>query len=273
MFALFEAMLLGIVEGVTEFLPVSSTGHLILTEQALGFKDNQDLFTVVIQLGAIAAVIWFYRRDLAEKNAGLVHRDPEAVRFWKLLALGTIPAGIVGLLLDKSMDTLTTPGVVAAALIGGGIILWLVDQRPAPAKNSRDEHVDFREVSFKRALIVGLGQCVAIIPGISRSGATIVSGLATGMNRPTATAFSFYLSIPVLVLASAYKLAKYGDSLHTIPGGMGALVVGLVFAFITALLAISWLLHYISHHSFRPFAYYRIILGIVILLLIGTGAL
>lgn len=273
MLALFEAIILGVIEGVTEFLPISSTGHLVVAERLLNFKDNQDLFTVVIQLGAIAAVVWFYRRDLAEKNAGLARRDPEAIRFWKLLAVGTIPAGVVGLLLDKSMNALTTPTVIAAALIGGGIVLWLADQRTIPGRRARDERVDFREVSFKRALIVGLGQCVAIIPGVSRSGATIVSGLYSGMNRPTATAFSFYLSIPVLVLASIYKLYKYGDSLHTLPGGLGALVVGLVFAFITALLAVSWLLKYISHHSFRPFAYYRIAAGVLILALLGLNIL
>lgn len=266
-------MILGIVEGITEFLPISSTGHLILTEQALGFKDHQDLFTVVIQLGAILAVIWFYRRDLTEKTVGLMKRQRDAMRFWKLLALGTIPAGIVGLLLDKNMDHIATPTVIAVALIVGGIILWLVDRKPAPRAQAKDDRVDFRELSLRRALLIGLGQCVAIVPGVSRSGATIVSGLATGLNRPTATAFSFYLSIPVLVLASGYKLAKYSDSIHTLPGGAGALAAGLVFAFITALLAISWLLKYISHHSFRPFAYYRIVLGVLILLFIGTGVL
>jgi undecaprenyl-diphosphatase len=271
MITLLQAAILGIIEGITEFLPISSTGHLILAENLMGFKDNHDLFTVVIQLGAIAAVIWFYRRDLAQKNAGLARRDPEAIRFWKILAIGTIPAGIVGLLLDKSMQTITTPGVVAAALIGGGIILWLVDRRPVPAESAPDEKVDFREISTKRAWIVGIGQSLAILPGVSRSGATIVSGLATGMNRPTA--FSFYLSIPVLVLASAYKLAKYGGEVHSIPGGTGALVVGLIFAFVTALLTISWLLRYISHHSFRPFAYYRIGLGVLILVLLGAGVL
>jgi undecaprenyl-diphosphatase len=273
MYALLEAIILGIVEGITEFLPISSTGHLILTERVLEFKDSQDLFTVVIQVGAILAVIWFYRQDLTQKTAGLIRRERDAIRFWKLLALGTIPAGIVGLLLDKSMEHITTPGVIAAALILGGIILWLVDRRPTPRVRTKNEQVDFRELSLRRALLIGLGQCVAIVPGVSRSGATIVSGLATGLNRPTATAFSFYLSIPVLILASGYKLAKYSDSIHTLPGGAGALIIGLIFAFITALFAISWLLKYISHHSFRPFAYYRIGLGLLVAALLATGTL
>ena len=273
MHAYLIAIALGIVEGVTEFLPVSSTGHLILAQDALHFTDHHDLFTVVVQLGAIAAVVWFYRHDLWEKTAGLFRGERAALRFWKLLVIATIPAGIMGLALDKSMEHITTPLVVALALIIGGIILWLVDRKPiSPDQSSRDK-VDFRELSVKRSLLVGLGQCVAIIPGVSRSGATIVSGLATGLNRPTATAFSFYLSIPVLVLASAYKLAKYGDQLHTLPGGTDALLIGLVAAFITALASISWLLRYISQHSFRPFAYYRIGFGVLILILLGAGVL
>jgi len=267
------AVILGIVEGVTEFLPVSSTGHLILAGDALNFTDTHDLFTVVVQLGAIAAVVWFYRQDLWQKTVGLFRGDRSALRFWKLLVIATIPAGIVGLLLDKVMEHITVPLVVAIALILGGVILWLVDRKPAPAAQAGQEKVDFRELSFKRALAVGLGQCVAIIPGVSRSGATIVSGLAAGLNRPTATAFSFYLSIPVLVLASAYKLAKYGGELHALPGGVDALAIGLVFAFITALASISWLLRYVSRHNFRPFAYYRIAFGVLILVLIAAGVL
>jgi undecaprenyl-diphosphatase len=273
MHAYLIAIILGIVEGVTEFLPISSTGHLIIAEKLLNFKDTNDLFTVVIQVGAIAAVVWFYRRDLWERIVGLFKWQAEALNFWKLLVIATIPAGIFGLLLDKSMNHITTPAVVACSLIIGGIILWLVDRKPVLVKDSRKETIDFSAITTKRALLVGLGQCVAIIPGVSRSGATIVSGLATGLNRPTATAFSFYLSIPVMVLASGYKLAKYHSDLHTLPGGSGALIIGLVFAFVTALLAVSWLLRYISRHNFRPFAYYRILFGAAILILLATNVL
>jgi undecaprenyl-diphosphatase len=273
MHAFIIAVILGIVEGFTEFLPISSTGHLIIAQDALNFTDNHGLFTVVIQLGAIAAVIWYYRLDLWEKTLGLFQRDSDALRFWKLLVVATIPAGIFGLLLDKSMNKITTPLVVAISLILGGVVLWLVDRKPVSIRQAKKESVDFSQISTKRALLIGLAQCVAIIPGVSRSGATIVGGLSTGLNRPTATAFSFYLSIPVLVLASAYKLYKYGGELHTLPGGAGALLLGLAIAFVTALMAISWLIRYISRHSFRPFAYYRIGIGALILVLLAVGVL
>jgi len=264
------AIVLGIVEGVTEFLPISSTGHLIVSEKLLGFHDVQDMFTVIVQLGAIAAVIWFYWRDLLGKVKGLFTWQPEAVRFWKLLAVATVPAGVVGLLLDSSMEHITEVWVVAVMLIVGGIILWLVDRKPVPKSA---EQPDLQGISLTKGLLIGLGQAVAIIPGVSRSGATIVTGLATGLNRPTATAFSFYLSIPVLVLASAFKLYKHGDQLSQIAGGGAALAVGMAAAFVTALLSISWLLKYVSHHNFKPFAYYRIVAGALILLLLAANVL
>lgn len=269
---LLIAVILGIVEGVTEFLPISSTGHLIIVQEALNYRDAKDVFTVVIQLGAIAAVIWYFRRDLWAKTAGLFRREPEALLFWKLLAVATVPAGIFGLILDNSMEKITVPGVVAAALIIGGIILWLVDRKPVTDKDPVTS-VQFKDITFRRAVLVGLGQSVAIIPGVSRSGATIVTGLAVGLNRPTATAFSFYLSIPVLVLASGFKLAKYGDSLNAMPGGWAGLAAGVIAAFVTALMAIAWLLKYIAHHNFKPFAYYRIGLGLLILALMAASVL
>jgi undecaprenyl-diphosphatase len=266
------AIILGIIEGITEFLPISSTGHLIVAERAMGFHDVHDIFTVVVQSGAIAAVIWYFREDLLAKTIGFFKRDPEALNFWKLLVIATIPAGLFGLALDSSMEKLTTPLVVAVALIVGGLILWKVDSKPVERKMGARE-VRIEKISVKNALLVGVGQCVAIIPGVSRSGATIVTGLAVGMNRPTATAFSFYLSIPVLVLASGLKLLKHGDSLGQIPGGSFALIMGLIAAFGTALLAVSWLLKYVAHHNFKPFAYYRIGLGALILLLLSLGML
>ncbi len=270
MLQLLQALILGIVEGITEFLPISSTGHLIVAEKAIGFHDNHELFTVVIQFGAIAAVIWFYRKDLIAKTIGLFRRETAAIRFWEILVIATIPAGIFGLLLDKHMQSITTPFVVACTLILGGIILWLVDRKPVHA---HDDPVELEAVTRKQALLIGLGQSVAIIPGVSRSGATIVSGLALKLNRPTATAFSFYLSIPIMVLASAYKLMKYHSDISALPGGLPSLIVGLVAAFFTALLAISWLLRYIAHHNFKPFAIYRIVAGTVILLLLALNIL
>ncbi len=265
---IIQAIILGIVEGFTEFLPISSTGHLILAEKALNFDDYKDVFTVVIQSGAIAAVIWYYRKDLIEKTIGLFKGKAYALHFWKLLVIGTIPAGIVGLLLDNATQSLTTPLVVAMALIVGGIILLIVDRGKVDARHGDEPNIG--KLTIKQALIIGAGQCFAIIPGVSRSGATIVTGLGIGLDRATVTAFSFYLSIPVLILASGLKLVKHGDALGQIAGGTSSIIIGLIFAFITALIAISWLLRYISRHNFQVFAYYRIALGIVILLLLGV---
>ncbi len=265
---IIQAIILGIVEGFTEFLPISSTGHLILAERALNFDDYKDVFTVVIQSGAIAAVVWYYRKDLLEKTIGLFKGKAYARHFWKLLVIGTIPAGIIGLLLDNATQNITTPLVVALALIVGGIILLLVDRGEVDATHGDEPNIS--KLSLKQAFIIGIGQCLAIIPGVSRSGATIVTGLGIGIDRATITAFSFYLSIPVLVLASGLKLVKHGDALGNIAGGTASIVVGLIFAFITALISISWLLRYISHHNFQVFAYYRIVVGVLILLLLGV---
>jgi undecaprenyl-diphosphatase len=270
MLPFLDAIILGIIEGLTEFLPISSTGHLIVGGAVLDFKDSHDIFTVVIQVGAIAAVLWFYRRDLWQRWLGLLRRDSKAIAFWKLLIIASIPAGLLGLLMDPIMDRLTVPAVVASALIAGGILLWFVDRKPVP-KNEVKPDID--AIKTRQAWLVGLGQCIAIVPGVSRSGATIVSALATGMDRATATAFSFYLSIPILVAASVYKLVAHSGSLKDIDGGVGAIIIGMIAAFITALAAISWLLRYVSHHNFKPFAYYRILAGVAIFALIWAGVL
>jgi undecaprenyl-diphosphatase len=265
---LIEAIILGVVEGLTEFLPISSTGHLIIAEHLLDFEDPEEIFTVVIQVGAIAAVIWYFRHDLAMRVRGLFTGDKVARRFWLLLAIGTIPAGLLGLALDPQMEHIATAAVVAWAMILGGVILWLVDRKPVVPKKIEPK-VD--GIKTKQAWVVGIGQCLALIPGVSRSGATIIGGLFAGMDRATATAFSFYLSIPVLILASAYKLVKHADAIPDITGGPAAIILGMAAAFVTALFAVAWLLRYISRHNFRPFAYYRIIVGIVILFWLGIG--
>ncbi len=270
MLALIQALILGIIEGITEFLPISSTGHLIVAEKVMNFHDKNELFTVVIQLGAIAAVVWYYRKDLVEKTIGFFKRDEAALNFWLILAIGTIPAGIFGLLLDKPLARLTIPFYVAVSLIIGGIILWFVDRRPA---SERAPKTDLATITKKQAVLVGLGQAVAILPGVSRSGASIVTGLAVGLNRPTATAFSFYLSIPVMILASGYKLIKYYDQVSNVTGGWPALILGVIASFVTALFAIKWLLRYIARHNFRIFALYRVIIGFFILFLIAAGIL
>lgn len=268
---ILQAIILGIIEGITEFLPVSSTGHLILSQQLIGFNDYKDVFTVVIQVGAIAAVLWFYRRDLLAKTRGFFVRDAESLRFWKLLAIGTAPALAVGYVLESNMDSIATPFIIAMTLIVGGVILWLVDHKRPPVDSLLEPNI--AGITKKQAVWVGLGQCFALVPGVSRSGSTIVGGLLGGIDRATATAFSFYLSIPVLILASGYKLLKYDGAITRIDGGATAIVIGLVVSFFTALLAISWLLRYVSRHNFTLFAYYRIALGGVILLLLATGVM
>jgi undecaprenyl-diphosphatase len=259
------ALLLGVIEGLTEFLPISSTGHVIIAENYIHFKDTAKIFTVVIQIGAIMAVVWYYRKDIAEKISGLFGHQKQAVQFWINLVIATIPACIAGLILDKSFEKYATPGVVATALILGGIVLWLVDNKPAPAKA---EPIKLNEVTRKQAITVGLAQCLSLIPGVSRSGSSIVGGLLSGLNRPTATTFSFYLGIPILTLASAYKLLKDFDQIGNISGGGISIVIGIVASFITGLIAVSWLLRYVSTHNFRIFAYYRILLGLLVLILL-----
>lgn len=270
MIEIIKAIVLGIVEGITEFLPISSTGHLIVAENFLNFKDVGGLFTVVIQFGAIAAVIWLYRQDLWSKVVGLFRRDKTALNFWLIMVIGTIPAGIIGLLFDNIVEAISEPFYVALMLIIGGIVLWFVDRRPVGRQRKL---ADISEISRKQAVLVGLGQAVAIIPGVSRSAASIISGLAVGLSRTTATTFSFYLAIPVMILASGYKLVKHAGEISSLTGGWPAIAVGLIVSFITALFAIKWLLKYISRNNFRGFAIYRIIVGFVIFFLILAGVL
>ncbi len=270
---IFQAIILGIVEGLTEFLPISSTGHLIVAQEVIGFKDTAELFTVVIQIGAIAAVLWFYRLDIIRRIAGLIKRDPMHVRFWVNLIIATIPAGLIGFLLDKTVQSWARPGVVAVALILGGFVLLAVENSRKERKDSprRPHHKGEPEldaITPRQAIGVGLAQTVSLIPGVSRSGASIVGGILAGLDRVTATAFSFYLSIPIMVLATGYKLIKEHEEIPNLPGGSAALIVGTITAFITALMAVSWLLRYISTHDFKNFALYRILFGSFVLILV-----
>lgn len=264
---ILKAVLLGVIEGFTEFLPISSTGHLIIAEEYLGFKDSAKIFTVVIQLGAIAAVIWYYRKDLASKISGLIKKQTESIHFFKNVFIATIPAGIAGVALNEYFKTYATPVLVAIALIIGALILLIVDNKTPLTKNG--DKLEFGKISSKQALQVGLFQCVALIPGVSRSGAAIVGGLVSGLNRVTATGFSFYLAILVLGGASAFKLVVDGGEISSVSGGGLSIVVGAVAAFIVGLLAVSWLLKYVSTHNFRIFVYYRIILGVAVLALLA----
>ena len=265
---IFQAVILGIIEGLTEFLPISSTGHLIVAADVMNYKDTAEIFTVVVQMGAIAAVIWYYRKDLISKIAGLFKQDPVAVRFILNWVIATIPAGLAGFLLKDQLSTYAVATTVGFALIAGGIAIWLIERfnsAPNPPKSGNRLELMPR----KQAMLVGLYQMFALIPGVSRSGATIMGGLLSGMDRVTATAFSFYLSIPIILLAGSYQLISGRNEFDTVAGGGWALAAGVATAFITALFAISWLLKYVSKHDFKSFAYYRIIAGIIVLLVVA----
>lgn len=258
---ILHAIILGIIEGLTEFLPVSSTGHLLVAEELLGYRDTSRMFTVIIQMGAIAAVLWYYRRDLWDIIRRFARGDSASRRFVIAWVAATVPAGIAGLLLGRFIERWDSMAFIAWALIAGGVAMWLVEtyhQSPKPRQDG------LRKITTVQAVKVGLFQVLALIPGVSRSGATIIGGLLSGLDRVTATAFSFYLGIPILMTAAGYKLAT-GD-VASVPGGSAALVVGLVASFITAFVVVGWLLAWVSRHDFKPFAYYRIVFGFILLL-------
>lgn len=256
---LFHALVLGIVEGLTEFLPVSSTGHLILAGDLLDFNDDRGkLFEIVIQSGAILAVCWEYRARLAGVIRGLPH-DRQAQRLAINLFVAFLPLAILGLLFGRAIKAnLFQPVPVATAFIVGGLfILWAERRRHVV----RIESVD--ELDVADALKLGFAQALALIPGTSRSGATIIGGLFFGLSRRAATEFSFFLAIPTLFAATAYQLYKERALLSV--DDLGIWTVGFVSAFASAFLCVRWLLRYISSHDFTVFAWYRIAFGIVVL--------
>ncbi len=256
---LIKAAIMGIVEGLTEFLPISSTGHLILAGSLLGMVDAKSkVFEIAIQTGAIFAVILVYAERLA-RVARELPTQPQARRFVLNVGIAFFPAVILGLLFGKAVKAhLFTPTVVASAFIVGGFIILWAERRQSFV---RVHEVD--EMSPLDALKVGLVQCLAMIPGTSRSGATIIGGMLMGMSRKAATEFSFFLAIPTLIGAGAYSLYKERALLAWSDAPMFA--VGLLFSFLSAWVCVRWLLRYVSTHSFTPFAYYRIGFGIVVL--------
>jgi undecaprenyl-diphosphatase len=260
-----KAAVMGIVEGLTEFLPISSTGHLILAGALLGFDDERaKVFDIAIQTGAILAVIIVYWQKIRATLAGLAS-DAQAQRFAINVLVAFVPAVILGLAFGKAIQAnLFTPVVVASTFILGGLVILWVERRPAAAV--RIEDVD--AMTWKDALKLGLVQCLALVPGTSRSGATIIGGMLLGLSRKAATDFSFYLAIPTLIGAGAYSLFKERALLA--PSDLPMFLVGLLFSFISAWLCVRWLLRYISTHNFAPFAWYRIAFGLVVL---GTSAL
>jgi undecaprenyl-diphosphatase len=256
---LWRVIVLGIVEGITEFLPISSTGHLIVFADFLKFEGSVGgTFEIFIQLGAVLAVVWFYRRDVWQQVRA-VPSDRSVQRFWVNLAIAFLPAALVGLVLhDWIKEHLFRSEAVALAMIVGGIVLLLVDRREHAGGTQA-----LYDVSPKQALGVGLAQVFSLFPGASRSATSIIGGLLAGLDRPTATGFSFYLAIPTLGLATVYELVTSLDQITR--SDVVNLILGAVVSFVVSLVVIGWLLRYVAHHDFKPFGVYRIIAGLVVL--------
>jgi undecaprenyl-diphosphatase len=263
---LVKAAVMGVVEGLTEFLPISSTGHLILAGSLLGFDDEKaKVFDIAIQTGAILAVIIVYWQKIRETLVALPTQK-QAQRFSLNVLIAFLPAVVLGLLFGKAIQAnLFTPAVVASTFIlGGFVILWAEKRSPRAVRIQEVE-----EMGPWDALKVGLVQCLAMIPGTSRSGATIIGGMLLGLSRKAATDFSFYLAIPTLIGAGGYSLLKQRALLSA--ADLPLFGVGLLFSFISAWFCVRWLLRYISSHSFVPFAWYRIAFGIVVLATAWSG--
>ena len=266
---LFVALVLGIVEGLTEFLPVSSTGHLIVAGSLLDYTGDQaKVFEIVIQAGAILAVCWEYRQRLMDV-ARHVFDEPRAMRFVANLAIAFAPAALLGLAFEHAIKArLFAPVPVACAFIAGAlVILWAERRERTGATVPRIDDVE--AMTWRDALKVGFAQAFALIPGTSRSGATIIGGMLFGLSRRAATEFSFFLAIPTLFAATFYSLWKDAASLNA--QSLPVFGVGFIAAFISAFACVRWLIRYISRHDFRPFAWYRIAFGLFILATAGSG--
>lgn len=259
MLEMLYGLLLGLIEGLTEFVPVSSTGHLIVATDLLGIRQPlAATLAISIQLGAVLALVWFYRRDLWGQ-ARVVWRDRATRRFWLLLLIAVAPAGALGLIWHKWITaTLFTPATVGVALVLGGLVLILVERRPLRLRTH-----GLVSISWRQAAAIGLMQATALVPGVSRSAATLIGGLLVGLDRPTATAFSFWLALPTLGAATLFELVTGLGGLTPHDGLL--VLVGLLAAFASALVVVGWLLRYVSRHTFQPFGYYRIAIGAALL--------
>lgn len=265
---LVKALIMGVVEGLTEFLPISSTGHLILTGWLIGFDDDRaKVFDIAIQTGAVLAIVWLYReRFLAALGLfGLAKGAPAARRLIPNLIIAFCPAAILGLAFGSAIKAhLFSPVPVATAFIVGGLVILWAERRQARASSqggARIESVD--QMTAWDALKIGLAQAFALIPGTSRSGATIIGGMLFGFSRKAATEFSFFLAVPTLMAAGAYSLLKHRDLLAW--QDLPIFAVGMVSAFISAMVVIRWLIRFVASHNFNGFAVYRIVFGLVVL--------
>ena len=274
---ILKAVVYGVIEGVTEWLPVSSTGHMILAEQVLKFQLSDafmEMFRVVIQLGAILAVLvlyfkklWPFCRDNGRDSGFGRHFRWPVMRLWYKIIVACLPAAVLGFLLDDWLDAhLYNSITVAAMLIIYGVAFILIERRPRPPRTTKLSHI-----GYKQALQVGAWQVLAMIPGTSRSGATILGGMLCGLSRPCASQFTFFLAIPVMAGASALKLVKFFLDGNTLTGTeVIVLLVGCVVAFLISMLAIRFLMDYVTRHTFTVFGWYRIALGVVVLIIWGV---
>jgi len=271
-----KALLLGLIEGLTEFIPVSSTAHLLILGQWLDFSSGDaKVFEVVIQFGSILAVIFLFRVRLWQLLRGVLTGNQQEIVFCRNLLIAFLPAVLVGLVVISAIKTLYHwPWVFVVTLsLGGALMLW-VERRPAYSKKSppayahqtaTNQHATahaLEQITWKQALFVGCAQCLAMIPGTSRSGATIIGGMLAGIERKTATEFSFFLAMPTMLAATVYDLYKHGASLST--DQIQAIFLGFIAAFLSALFVVKAVLRFVSRHTYRPFAWYRIALAAVL---------
>lgn len=267
---ILKVILLSLVEGITEFLPISSTGHLIVGATLLNFEIARPVFEIFIQIGAVGAVMLHYRQTLAS-HAAQIKSNPTIRRFWLLILLAFTPVAALGLLFAEEIETLLfSPIVIALSLIVGGIAFLLVERLPRFRQSDQSGRVPITQVTMPQALTVGLVQILSLIPGMSRSGCSIIGGMLAGMNRQAATEFSFFLALPVLGAATVYKLLTSLNDLR--PDEWMMLGLGTALSGLFAWLAIGWLLKFVSSHSFVIFGYYRIAAGLVILALAANRA-
>jgi undecaprenyl-diphosphatase len=267
-----KVIILGVIQGITEYLPISSTGHLIVASEALRFENSIDgTFEIFIQLGSVFAVMLFYRADLL-RQVRTVRTDRRVQRLWLAIVIAAIPAAVVGFLVrDFVKSVLYSSAVIGISLIIGGIVFIILERRLKPEPGAEAPAVQLESITLRQALAVGLVQILALVPGVSRSGSSIFGGLLSGLNRPTATAFSFYLSIPVLGGATVIDLLLSLDEITTEQIPM--LLLGALVSMIVSLFAIGWLLRYVARNSFTAFGVYRILAGALILALVAIGYL
>jgi len=270
---LLKAVILGVVEGLTEFLPISSTGHLILVGDLLDFNDDRGkAFEVIIQFGAILAVCWEFRAKLFKVVSSFT-QNANSRRFVLNLLIASIPAMGLAFVFGKYIKAvLFSPIPVASAFIVGALIIFWAERRQEKISNSRNHIHSVDDLTYLDAFKVGLAQCAALIPGTSRSGATIIGGMLFGLPRAVATEFSFFLAIPVIGGATTYELLKLWKAPVAFSGEFTlAIAVGFIAAFISAFICVRWLIHYVAHHNFIPFAWYRIVFGLLVLITSYTG--